>query len=150
MPELTIKHVTTYHYRQPVSFGEHWMMLRPIESDDQRLRTAKLSITPTPISIRVRKDVFGNHVAVARFAGRATELRFESTACVDPSSAEIRDFDIDECARVYPFAYRPEERPDLRGFAGRQHADPERQLERWTRTFLRKDRATNTREFLIN
>ena len=27
MPILTIRHVTTYHYRQPVAFGEHRMML---------------------------------------------------------------------------------------------------------------------------
>jgi Bacterial transglutaminase-like N-terminal region len=29
MPSLTIRHVTTYRYRQPVAFGEHRMMLRP-------------------------------------------------------------------------------------------------------------------------
>ena len=29
MPILTVRHVTTYHYAQPVAFGEHRMMLRP-------------------------------------------------------------------------------------------------------------------------
>jgi Bacterial transglutaminase-like N-terminal region len=29
---LTIRHVTTYRYRQPVAFGEHRMMLRPRDS----------------------------------------------------------------------------------------------------------------------
>ena len=32
MPTLTIRHVTTYRYRQPVAFGEHRMMLRPRDS----------------------------------------------------------------------------------------------------------------------
>jgi hypothetical protein len=35
MPRLTIRHITTYQYKQPVAFGEHWMMLRPFQSDDR-------------------------------------------------------------------------------------------------------------------
>ena len=150
MPTLTIKHVTTYNYRQPVAFGEHWMMLRPLESHDQRLKAAKLVITPIPINIRRRQDAFGNHVHIVRFAGRARELRFDSTVRLDQSYADIHDLDIEEFARVYPFAYRTEERPDLVRFVERQSVNPDRRVERWTRTFLRKDRATNTREFLIN
>ena len=38
MPILTIKHVTTYHYRRPVAFGEHRMMLRPRDGEDQKVR----------------------------------------------------------------------------------------------------------------
>jgi hypothetical protein len=34
MPSLTIRHVTTYRYRQPVALGEHRMMLRPRDSHD--------------------------------------------------------------------------------------------------------------------
>ena len=45
MPTLTIKHITTYRYKQPVAFGEHRMMLRPLESHDQSLIAAKLVIT---------------------------------------------------------------------------------------------------------
>ena len=37
MLTLTIKHITTYQYRQPVAFGEHRMMLRPRDSHDQSL-----------------------------------------------------------------------------------------------------------------
>jgi Bacterial transglutaminase-like N-terminal region len=32
MTILTVRHITTYQYKQPVSFGEHRMMLRPRES----------------------------------------------------------------------------------------------------------------------
>src|SRR2546427_325514 len=35
MTILTVRHITTYRYKQPVSFGEHRMMLRPRESHDQ-------------------------------------------------------------------------------------------------------------------
>src|SRR5712671_3082347 len=34
MPILTVRHVTTYHYKQPVAFGEHHMMLRPRDDLD--------------------------------------------------------------------------------------------------------------------
>ena len=37
MPILTIRHVTTYHYQQPVAFGEHRMMLRPRDDGDQKV-----------------------------------------------------------------------------------------------------------------
>ena len=46
MTIFSVRHVTTYCYRQPVSFGEHRMMFRPRDSYDQRLIEAKLSITP--------------------------------------------------------------------------------------------------------
>ena len=37
MPILSIKHVTTYHYKRAVAFGEHRMMLRPRDDDDQKV-----------------------------------------------------------------------------------------------------------------
>ena len=45
MPIIAIRHVTTYRYKQPVSFGEHRMMLRP-RDDDQELLESELEITP--------------------------------------------------------------------------------------------------------
>ena len=50
MSSLTIRHVTTYRYRQPVAFGEHRMMLRPRDSHDQRVIEARLEISPEPRS----------------------------------------------------------------------------------------------------
>jgi transglutaminase-like putative cysteine protease len=73
MPSLTIRHVTTYRYRQPVAFGEHRMMLRPRDSHDQRVIEASLEISPEPRSLRFVQDAFGNHVGIARFSGRSKE-----------------------------------------------------------------------------
>ena len=36
MASLTIRHVTTYRYRQPVAFGEHRLMFRPRDTHGQR------------------------------------------------------------------------------------------------------------------
>ena len=45
---LTIRHRTTYRYRQPVAFGEHRMMLRPRDCADQRVLDLQLAIDPVP------------------------------------------------------------------------------------------------------
>src|SRR5438128_9311164 len=58
MPTLTIRHVTTYRYRRAVAFGEHWMMLRPRDSHDQRVIEASLEISPEPRSLRFVQDAF--------------------------------------------------------------------------------------------
>jgi transglutaminase-like putative cysteine protease len=147
---LTIKHITTYRYRRPVAFGEHRMMLRPRDSHDQRLIEAEIVITPAPKHICRTQDAFGNHVDIARFAGRAKELRFESTVRLDHSHAGVHDLDIAEFARTCPFVYGADEMPDLACFIERQSVDPDGEVERWARTFLRNDRPTGTRELLAN
>ncbi|MBV8779164.1 MAG: transglutaminase family protein, partial [Alphaproteobacteria bacterium] len=57
MKLITVRHVTTYRYKQPVSFGEHRMMLRPRDSYDQRLIEATLSIEPEPSELVWMHDV---------------------------------------------------------------------------------------------
>ena len=52
MTILTVRHVTTYKYKQPVAFGEHRMMLFPREDHDQRLLELKLDIAPEPTQRR--------------------------------------------------------------------------------------------------
>ena len=150
MTILTVRHITTYRYKQPVSFGEHWMMLRPRESHDQRLLESKLEITPKPTNLRWIQDAFGNHVAIARFAGRAEALRFDSTIRLDHSPADIVDMDIEDFARAYSFTYDVGDRPDLVHFIERQSLDPHHQLDQWVHSFLRKGGSTNTRALLVN
>jgi transglutaminase-like putative cysteine protease len=150
MPALTIKHITTYRYKQPVGFGEHRMMLRPRDGHDQAVIDARIVITPTPTSIRRTQDAFGNHVDVAHFADRAKKLRFESTVRLDHSHADFRDLDIEESARTYPFVYSAEELPDLVHLIERKSFDLDCQVARWARSFLRKERPTNTHELLID
>jgi transglutaminase-like putative cysteine protease len=106
---LTVRHITSYRYRQPVAFGEHRMMLRPRDSYDQKLIEARLAITPEPAALRWVHDVFGNCVAIARFNGAATELRVDSTIRLDHSPSNSLDFELEDYARVYPFSYSAEE-----------------------------------------
>jgi transglutaminase-like putative cysteine protease len=150
MTILTVRHITTYQYRHPVSFGEHRLMLRPRESHDQRVLESRLEITPKPTNLRWVRDVFGNHVAIARFAGRAEALRFDSIVRLDHSPADIVDMDIEDYARAYPFIYDAGDLPDLVPFIERQSLDPDHQLDRWVRGSLRKGGSTNTHRLLLN
>jgi len=144
MPVLTVRHVTTYRYRQPVAFGEHRLMLRPREGHDQRLFEAQLDITPEPVELRWLHDVFGNSVAVARFSGRARELRFESLVRLDHRPLNALDFAVEDYARTYPFSYGKDEMPDLARSIERHYADDDREVDRWARRLLRRDGPTGT------
>ena len=117
------------------------MMFRPRESYDQRMLSERLVITPEPVSLRFVHDVFGNCVGVARFAGAAEELTFESTVELDHRPPPLADEDdaADPCrplsgrlrrrgrarpAALHPAqASRPERGPEPLGASGSCAAD---------------------------
>ena len=145
---IIVRHVTIYRYKQPVAFGEHRMMLRPRDSYDQKLLDARLAITPEPADIRWVHDVFGNCVAIARFTGRAQELRFESVIRLDHSPNNALDFPVEDYAARYPFTYGADEMPDLLRTIERQYLDPKREVDSWARRFLRSGGRTVTADLL--
>ena len=100
MQSLTIRHLTTYRYRQPVAFGEHRMMLRPRDGHDQRVIEASLEITPEPSSLHFVRDAFGNHVGIARFSERAKELRFASSVHLELSPTDPAAVENDISGRL--------------------------------------------------
>ncbi|UZK67658.1 transglutaminase family protein [Sphingomonas sp. M1-B02] len=144
MPLLNLSHVTSYTYRQPVSFGEHRIMVRPRESYDQHLIDADLHIDPPPSDLRWLQDVFGNSVAIATFNRRAKRLVIDSRVQVLHAPAEVEHVDIEEYARLYPFTYSSEEMPDLLRSIERQHLDPQRQIDGWARRFISPTGHTET------
>jgi transglutaminase-like putative cysteine protease len=145
---LTVRHVTTYRYRQPVAFGEHRMMLRPRDSSDQRVVAADLAITPNPASLRFIYDAFGNHLGIANFSGRSRELHFESTVCIEHSPVAMTGLEIEAYARAFPFEYSADEVPDLAGCIARRHPDPGNEVGRWARRFTPQKGVIGTFELL--
>jgi transglutaminase-like putative cysteine protease len=110
---LTIRHRTTYRYRQPVAFGEHRMMLRPRECADQRVIDLRLAIDPAPASLHSIEDGYGNHIGIATFAGRAHTLSFESTVSVEhlpaalaPDPTDAVTYDAADQAALAPYLAR--------------------------------------------
>ncbi|HTI67098.1 MAG TPA: transglutaminase family protein [Caulobacteraceae bacterium] len=140
MPILSIRHVTRYRYRNPVALGEHRIMFRPCESYDQRLLACDLDTGPTPSSLRYVQDVFGNCVGVVNFAGRTTELVFDSHVRLEhtplPAFAGM-DGEVEVYTGAMPFAYSREDLPDLERSMRRQHPDPDGTVGRWARRFVR-------------
>jgi transglutaminase-like putative cysteine protease len=144
MTILTISHVTSYSYRQPVSFGDHRIFVRPRESHDQHLLESRLVIDPEPVELRWLQDVFGNSVAVASFNRRSTHLKIDSLVRMQHMPMLTEEVLVDPYARRFPFSYAPEDMPDLLRSMERQHLDPERVLDKWARRFLKKETETDT------
>jgi transglutaminase-like putative cysteine protease len=149
MTILTVKHVTAYSYAVPVRLGEHRMMLRPRDSNDQRLLDATLEIEPSPQSLRWIHDVFDNCVAIANFAGNTRSLRVESNITLEHTPFEGREVLLEDRARHYPFPYDAEEMPDLARSIERHYPDATGELDRWVRRFLHQGRPTETGALLM-
>jgi transglutaminase-like putative cysteine protease len=149
MTVLTVHHRTVYRYRVPVAFGEHRVMFRPRDGYDQKVLEAALTIEPQPKDIRWLHDVFGNFVAVATFDTRAAELRFDSRIRLEHTPANHPDLQIEPQATTYPFAYSDEEMPDLLPFIARRYPDPDNEVRRWVRRFLREGRPNETGALLM-
>jgi transglutaminase-like putative cysteine protease len=142
MPILTVRHVTTYRYRQPVAFGEHRMMLRPRDDRDQVVLESELEIAPVPSRVTWTRDAFGNHVATACFSDRAAVLHVESRVSIDHAPAPFRADDIADHARTWPF----DDASEGAGIA-RNIAQPA-EISRWAQGFLRPDGTAGTHALL--
>ncbi len=153
MARLTVRHTSTYCYRQPVAFGEHRIMFRPRDSYDQLLLDASLDITPAPKTLHWMHDVFGNCVAIASFAGRHDRLCFQSVITLDHSPDATQEFPIAASAQRYPFSYDQEDMPDLLRLIERQYPDRNNDLMHWARCFTggleRRHDGIATRDLLV-
>ncbi|CAM8625755.1 transglutaminase family protein [Sphingobium cupriresistens] len=148
MPLLTIHHLTSYRYQQPVSLGEHRIMMRPREAFDQRLLSARLDIDPEPSELRWLHDVFGNSVAIASFQRRASHLIVTSEATLEHAPLAQRQVDVEPYAGLFPFTYSSEDMPDLLRSIERQYHDPERIVDNWARAFVSNHGDTGTVDLL--
>lgn len=142
MPVISIRHLTTYRYRAAVGFGEHRMMLRPLEAFDQRLLSAEIEISPEPSLMQHLHDASGACVGVARFAGRADRLVFDSRVRIDHRPHSPFDLEAASLALgVGASPYHPEEAQELSVSIKRRYADAG-ETEAWARRFVRDAGAT--------
>jgi transglutaminase-like putative cysteine protease len=135
MPIVSIRHRTSYRYRNPVAFGEHRMMLRPQEGFDQRLLSYELEISPEPALLRHLHDVSDAGVAVARFEGRANALVVESRALIDHRPHAALEL-AGETTIDGAFSYEPDAAAALEASI-RPGCPDEGEVEAWARRFLR-------------
>jgi transglutaminase-like putative cysteine protease len=126
MQVLRVRHVTRYRYARPVSFGEHRIMLRPRDDDDQKVILHRLVITPEPLELSFVRDGLGNWAGLARFAGASNELCFENEIHVQRPLARLtQDADLEPAPAGAP--------PFLR------QLDADRAVAGWAKGFLTYD-----------
>jgi len=147
MPILTINHKTEYRYADPVTFGEHRIMLRPLPGHDLHVLDTRLEIEPQPMSLHWIHDVFGNSVAIANFDERSDTLTFTATATVEHNPSDFA-LTPDDPAYFYPFLYDDEEYPDLMQYVTPQYGDPNGEMSAWARQFLDAEAPTPTFKIL--
>jgi len=146
---LRVRHLTTYRYSRAVELGEHRLMMRPRDGYDQRLVESELVIEPKPVRVRWLYDALDNCVALASFAGATTRLTVENRFTVERSPDNSPGGEIDPRARAYPFAYFPDELPDVARSIDRLYPDPGGDLERWARQFVTAGGETPTSRLLM-
>ena len=135
MPIVSIRHRTSYRYRKPVGFGEHRMMLRPLEAHDQRLLSFELEVSPQPALLREVHDATDAIMSLARFGRRAAELTIVSQATVEHTPRNPLDL-VAADAFVGDDLYDSDEQVALSQARLRRTSD-EGALEVWARRFLR-------------
>jgi transglutaminase-like putative cysteine protease len=143
---LTVRHITRYHYSEPVRLGEHRMMFRPRESHDLRLVETSLDILPRPAELRWLHDVFDNSVAIANFDKMTSELVFDSTVTLEHLETALPEYSLDVGAQIHPFRYPDDEQPDLVGALVRRY--PSGDVDRWAARFLTSSGSIGTMTLL--
>jgi len=147
MTLLEVRHSTIYRYQRAVSFGEHRVLSRPRDSQDQRLLEFDLTITPGPSDLHWIHDVFNNCVAIAAFDSKAAELRFDSHIVLEHTPHQGLRFRATPGARSWPLTYDEEIVPDLESYVRRRYLD-DGEVAAWAQQFVRSARRTDVAHLL--
>ena len=146
--QYEIVHTTIYHYKQPVTFGEHRVMFRPRDSHDLRVLATDLQVSPEAM-VRMIQDPHSNSVALVQPLVPATELKIVCSFAIEHAHTNNLELPLSPTAEVFPFAYSLDERFDLENYLRPNHDDPGGHLTAWARQFIRTDGLTGTRDLLV-
>lgn len=140
MARISIVHSTEYVYRNRVGLTRHRLMLRPDDSHDLRLHHAGLDVDPKPSLVHWTHDAFDNSICFLEWPEglRTDRLRIVSTLDLThhPDGPPAPVYSLDPAAEAFPFAYAPEELPDLSSLIKRQEPDPDGTVDAWVRRFV--------------
>jgi len=147
--KIRIRHRTTYNYNQPVSFGQHKIMVRPREGHDVHIESSVLEINPAH-TIRWMRDVNGNSIAKVDFTQRAAQLSFYSEVILQQYDTNPLDFILEESAVTYPFVYDSDSLPELTTFMALLYPRDAPALREWLGLFLKPGNKIQTIALLQN
>ncbi|MEO0508751.1 MAG: transglutaminase family protein [Verrucomicrobiota bacterium] len=116
--KIAIHHITQHDYENEVSFGNHSLYLRPLDSHRRRVHEFSVETKPESIQRWVR-DVYGNIVLVCDFGLKTSRtLRFDTKMIVEVEDDNPYDFILEPHAVAYPFTYTELEQQSLQPFFG--------------------------------
>jgi len=147
--KIRIQHRTTYNYNQPVTFGQHKIMVRPREGHDLHIESSILEITPAH-TIRWMRDVNGSSIAKVDFTQSASQLSFYSEVILNQYDTNPLDFILEESAVNYPFVYDPDSLPELTAFMAILYPKDTAPLREWLGQFLKPGNTIETIALLQN
>jgi len=147
MKRIRIIHSTEYRYRVPVRFGTHYVMLRPREGHDLHIVAAQVDVEPVA-SVRWRRDIYGNSIAILTFAEPADKLRVASQIDVDLYEEAPFDCLVDPAAKSYPFAYDADEQIELVPYRLPSYPHDGPALREWLRQLYQPGQLIDTYELL--
>ena len=147
--KIRISHRTTYRYREPVSFGPHYVMLRPREGHDIHIESSILEITPAH-NTRWIRDVNGNCIAKLDFLEPSNRLTIHSELLLHHYDTNPFDFLLDKNASTYPFVYPAESKSELAAFTQTLYPKDTAALSAWQQPFWRPGQSVGTMDLLQN
>jgi transglutaminase-like putative cysteine protease len=147
--KIRIQHRTTYNYNQPVSIGQHKIMVRPREGHDLHIESSVLEINPAH-TIRWMRDVDGNSIAKVDFTQQAAQISFYSEVILQQYDTNPLDFILEESAVTYPFVYDPDSLPELTAFMALLYPRDAAALREWLGQFWKPGDKIDTIALLQN
>jgi transglutaminase-like putative cysteine protease len=145
--KLRIQHRTTYNYSEPVSFGQHKIMVRPREGHDLHIESSVLEITPAH-KIHWMRDVNGNSIAEIDFTEPGSRLMVYSELILQHYDSNPLDFILEESAAHYPFVYDPDSQVELTAYTHILYPKDTARLREWLTQFWKPGGQAETIELL--
>jgi transglutaminase-like putative cysteine protease len=137
---ISIVHSTEYSYRNAVGLTRHRLMLRPDDSHDLRLHNAALDVDPKPSLVHWTHDAFDNSICFLEWPEELKTDHLSIISTLDlthhPDGPPAPVYSLDPSAEAFPFAYAPEELPDLASLIERQEPDPGKTVAAWGERFI--------------
>jgi transglutaminase-like putative cysteine protease len=104
---LRIQHRSTYRYKEAVSFGAHYLRMRPREGHGLRLEKCRVEILPQGHHIRWMRDLYENNVGIIDFTEPSSELVIDCEFILSACDENPFNFVIAPEAAEFPFSYDP-------------------------------------------
>lgn len=130
MLRLHIYHRTAYSYSQPVTFGQHRLVLRPREGHDLRIVDMHVQIEPAHQVTWVR-DVYGNSLALVDFTAPAARLEITSDVTVERVEPFPEKHFHEPWLVAWPPPYAVEELPVIDAYRHLSFPDDAGELQKW-------------------